>query len=185
MAPKFLKNKFVLQILIILLNYHIFIVSASHSKTNIHQSFQRGLIKIPLKKSYAKIPQAPELFNNIIRNEKWKVSSQNFKHLRKSKTIEKRPFNSTNIFGPITENLLIKKSVPQNQSAQFFYKNTIIGNQATGYYAEFEVGTPPLKVKVLIDTGSSNLGFACSANAFAPQELTEYFHPEKYGILFY
>ena len=109
MAPKFLKNKFVLQILIIQLKYHIFIESAYHS--NIHQSFQRGLINIPLKKAYAKIPQAqsaPESFKNITRNKKWKASPPNFKHLRKSKTIEKRPFNSTNIFGPITENLLIK-----------------------------------------------------------------------------
>lgn len=51
----------------------------------------------------------------------------------------------------------------------------VVGISGEGYYLDVNVGTPPQKMQVLIDTGSSNFALAASPNPY----ISHYFHREN------
>ncbi|KAK6172548.1 hypothetical protein SNE40_016180 [Patella caerulea] len=51
----------------------------------------------------------------------------------------------------------------------------LYGHAGEGYYLEMLVGSPPQKINVLVDTGSSNLAIAASPSP----EITTYFHRDQ------
>ncbi|KAH9508728.1 Beta-site APP-cleaving enzyme [Bulinus truncatus] len=56
-----------------------------------------------------------------------------------------------------------------------YMKNNLKGYSGDGYYIELNIGNPVQKMKVLIDTGSSNFAVAASKNP----SVAEYFHRER------
>lgn len=58
------------------------------------------------------------------------------------------------------------------RSVNNFHDLQLHGQPGQGYYVEFEVGTPPQKLNVLVDTGSSNFAIAAAPNNL----ITVYFH---------
>nr|XP_002740155.2 PREDICTED: beta-secretase 1-like [Saccoglossus kowalevskii] len=53
-------------------------------------------------------------------------------------------------------------------------ENNLRGKPGQGYYIEIDIGTPPQKVNVLVDTGSSNFAVASTPNSF----ITRFFQRE-------
>lgn len=66
---------------------------------------------------------------------------------------------------------LVKMDVLQNESQQV----QLFGKPGEGYYIEVMIGTPPQKLNVLIDTGSSNFAVACAAHS----DIQTYFNREQ------
>lgn len=56
--------------------------------------------------------------------------------------------------------------------ANYVHDVKLHGQPGQGYYVEFAIGTPPQKLNVLVDTGSSNFAIAAAPNNL----ITVYFH---------
>ncbi|XP_041373321.1 beta-secretase 1-like [Gigantopelta aegis] len=54
-------------------------------------------------------------------------------------------------------------------------RNNLIGRSGEGYYMEVEIGTPPQKLNILVDTGSANFAVAASEDP----DITRYFTSER------
>ncbi|GAB1600940.1 beta-secretase 1-like [Argonauta hians] len=81
---------------------------------------------------------------------------------------------------PLTRTITVNKlqllPEPGRPHAPYFSPpHDLHGQPGQGYYIEFNIGKPPQKINILIDTGSSNFAIAATPNDL----ITKYFHKEK------
>ncbi|XP_074652735.1 beta-secretase 1-like [Tubulanus polymorphus] len=72
--------------------------------------------------------------------------------------------------GAVDESVLISKSEWVKRQ-----RDDLAGRPGQGYYIEALIGTPPQKLNVLVDTGSSNFAVAAAPHP----DITNYFHPKN------
>ncbi|KAK3581004.1 hypothetical protein CHS0354_013898 [Potamilus streckersoni] len=69
----------------------------------------------------------------------------------------------------------LRREVPLTFNASVEHHDNLNGKPGQGYYIEVMIGTPPQKLNVLVDTGSSN--FAVAARSYP--EISTFFHRER------
>ncbi|KAL3885749.1 hypothetical protein ACJMK2_025791 [Sinanodonta woodiana] len=69
----------------------------------------------------------------------------------------------------------LRREVPYSFDPSVEHHDNLEGKPGQGYYIEVTIGTPPQKLNVLVDTGSSN--FAVAARSYP--EITTFFHSER------
>ncbi|GFO05154.1 beta-secretase 1 [Plakobranchus ocellatus] len=69
---------------------------------------------------------------------------------------------------------LVRREAPSSEAIAKM-ENNLEGISGNGYYVDVNVGTPPQKMQLLIDTGSANLAVACEPD----KNVDHYFHRDK------